>query len=175
MKAAGKKPAPRWTEYLTAQMLEVDSRLANWARWAYERIGGPRHCGSIEHRYLPARDDDRGERQERESSEGIDALDAMLVEACVVVLPLTSRERAFLLSYYIGRHHWRQTCRMLRIHPDVFPSAHARTIVVVAGALHSAREGASPAARGGAIVAPSDSSSADYGAYRLPAWGSVSR
>lgn len=168
-----RKQSPKWSEYLSSQMLEVDGRLSNWAHWCYERIGGPGHCGSIEHKFLPARDDERAEVLQRVP---IDALDAIFVEACVVTLPMGSGERLFLKSYYIGRHHWRQTCRMLRINPDLFPSAHTRAISVVGGLLHAAREqGTSNSPRRRAILRSSVSPSADRGAYRLPAWGSWSR
>lgn len=138
-----KKETPRWSEYLSAQAMEVHNRLANWARWGYERIGSPSHCGSVEHKFVPGRDDERAEKVQRECSEGVDALDAEEVEACVVALPKQSMVRLFLFSYYIRRNQWRVTCRILRIHPDLFPSAHVRAISVVSGLLHAAREGAS--------------------------------
>jgi hypothetical protein len=157
--SARTKP-PRVAEYLTEELADVDRRLRNWARWSKGGIPtSSSHCGSVEHKYVPNRDDEKQERQERQATEGVDALDAELVEAVVAALPrrdkvvrgrrtvVECRERVLVRSYYLRGHNWRETCRHLGRDPQMFASEHVRALTVVGNALRAASIAADSASK----------------------------
>ena len=97
-------------------LVDVDDRLANWGRWAFERNRRGR-ARSIEGRYQPEQLRGDAEEDRRVASVFVDQLDASVVDRALAVAGGCPRRESLLLKlHYVERMSDESIRRQVRVH-----------------------------------------------------------
>ena len=109
----------------------MHDKIKNWARWCLQGKGQG-HCRSIEHRYEAESDFCR----DTEARLFTDILDAAKVEECISHPNFPKKYRQLIISEYIKRKQYQQTCREFGIRYKLYDSELEKAVNILDNRLH---------------------------------------